>query len=164
MKQDLENTNYQNIIVDDGSGRISIRNFEEDSNFKNIEVGDFVLIIGRPREYLNEKYIVSEIIRKTENTLWMEAKKLELSNGSEIKTVATKEVIEEEIKENVEESIQGINSQIFNLIKEIDKGEGANIQDVITKSQIVNVEEIIENLLKHGEVFEIKPGKLKVLE
>jgi len=163
-KQDLENTNYQNILVDDGSGRISIRNFEEDSNFKSIEVGDFVLIIGRPREYLNEKYIVSEIIRKTDNTLWMEAKKLELSKGPEIKTTETKEVIEEEIKENVEEGIRGINSQIFNLIKEIDKGEGANIQDVITKSQIVNVEEIIKNLLKHGEVFEIKPGKLKVLE
>jgi len=34
-KENLENTNYQNLIIDDGSGRISIRSFEGNNNFSN---------------------------------------------------------------------------------------------------------------------------------
>jgi RPA family protein len=155
-KENLENTNYQNLLIDDGSGKISIRSFEEQNNFNSIDVGDFVLVIGRPREYFNEKYIVSEILKKIEDPLWVEVRKLELDK-KEIK-------VEQVIEESIEEPKDDINKKIFKLIKEIDIGEGADTQEVITKSNINKAEEIITNLLEHGEVFEIKPGKLKVLE
>lgn len=165
-KQDLEGTNYQSLLIDDGSGRISIRSFEERNNFNNIEIGDFVLIIGRPREYFNEKYIVSEVLKKIENPLWVELRKLELENKKALKEEEIKEEglvdKEESIKE--EEIKEDINSKIFDLIKEIDNGEGADIQELISKLNIEKAEDIITKLLKQGEVFEIKSGKLKVLE
>ena len=163
-KQNLENTNYQNIIIDDGSGRISIRSFDENNNFNNIEVGDIAHVIGRPRQYLNEKYIVSEILKKIENQLWVEIRKLELNGKKTTEENVDNnqsEVKKEEIKEEVEEDI---NTKIFNLIKEADSGEGADTQDIIKRSNIEKAEDIITKLLEQGEVFEIKPGKLKVLE
>ncbi len=166
-KQDLENTNFQNLLIDDGSGKISIRSFEEGTNFDDINVGDFVFVIGRPREYFNEKYIVSEILKTIDDQKWVEVRKLELEGKGKVKeevNIAESEVVEKE--ENVEEEQTGddINKKIFALIKEIDIGEGADTQEVITKSNIDEAEGIITKLLEQGEVFEIKPGKLKILE
>lgn len=165
-KQNLENTNYQNLLIDDGSGKISIRSFEEGTNFDDISVGELVFVIGRPREYFNEKYIVSEILKKIEDKQWVEVRKLELECKSEVKeevNIAEPEVVENEesIKEAQEDD--SINKKIFDLIKEIDIGEGADTQEVITKSNIDKAEGIITKLLEQGEVFEIKPGKLKIL-
>ncbi len=163
-KQPLEGTNYQSILVDDGSGKIIVRSFEENDSFKDIKIGDFVLIIGRPREYLNEKYIVAEIIKKIENPLWIEVRKLELENKKEIhKKDENKNKVEQIVTE--EETIQDdINSKIFRLIKEMDQGNGVEIDEVVSKSKVEKAEEIINKLLRAGEIFEIKPGKLKVLE
>ena len=41
---------------------------------------------------------------------------------------------------------------------------GIDIDEVIKKSNINGSEAIIINLLKEGDIFEIRPGKLKVLE
>jgi len=166
-KESLENSNYQNVIIDDGSGKIAIRSFEENNNFDNVSIGDLVLVIGRPREYLNDKYIVSEILKKVENPLWVEVRKLELVNdkvdaGKHISSETQEGVVKNEV---VEEAIEeDTNTKIFNLIKEIDNGGGADTQDVITKSNVERAEDIIKQLLEQGEVFEIKPGKLKILE
>lgn len=165
-KQNLENTNYQNMMIDDGSGRISIRSFDENNNFNNIEIGDIILVIGRPREYLNEKYIVSEILKKINDPLWVELRKLELSYKKEVNNEVVdsnkSDIKKEEVKEKQIED--DINTKIFNLIKEADSGEGADTEDIIKRSNIEKAEEIITKLLEQGEVFEIKPGKLKVLE
>ncbi len=163
-KQNLENTNYKSLLIDDGSGKIVIRSFEEGINFDDIDVGDFVLVIGRPREYLNEKYIVSEILKKINDLLWVEVRKLEVEDKKEVReqVVAESKVIGRE--EEVKEVESDINKKIFNLIKETDIGEGADTQDVIIKSNISEAEDIIKRLLERGEIFEIKHGKLKVLE
>ena len=166
-KQNLENTNYQSLLIDDGSGKISIRSFEEGNNFNNIEVGNFALVIGRPREYFNEKYIVSEILKKIEEPLWVELRKLELESKRDVKEQiesSESELVDKEEDVEEERIEDDINKKIFNLIKEIDAGEGADTQEVITKSNIDEAEGIIKKLLKEGEVFEIKSGRLKVLE
>ena len=62
-----QDINYQSIILDDGTGRISIRNFEQNNLFDNIKLGDIILLIGRPREYGNEIYILAETIKKIQN-------------------------------------------------------------------------------------------------
>jgi len=162
-KQNLENTSHQSLLIDDGSGKISIRSFEEQNNFDNIGIGDFVQVIGRPREYFNEKYIVSEILKKIEYPSWIEVRKLELKTKKEVKNKINIE--KSELTEVKEEKIgDNINKRIFSLIKEIDMGEGADTQEIITKSNIKEAEEIIKKLLEQGEIFEIKHGKLKVLE
>jgi hypothetical protein len=159
-KQDQENTSNKSLLIDDSSGKISIRSFEENDSWNNINVGEFVLVIGRPREYFNEKYIVSEILKKVDNPLWAEIRKLELEDKNEPEGSSKPETIEV----NDEPIVEDINKKIFDLIKDIDSGEGADTQEVITKSNIDKAEGIINSLLEQGEVFEIKPGKLKILE
>ncbi len=166
-KENLENTNYQILLIDDGSGKISVRSFEEGANFDKISIGDFVMVIGRPREYFNEKYIVTEILKKIEDPSWVEVRKLELNKSKPIIEKSTPQAETTEPKhnrENTEAKEEDINSRIFELIKEIDTGEGADTQEVITKSEIGGAESIITKLLEQGEVFEIKPGRLKILE
>lgn|SRR3989338_4997187 len=159
-KQNIENTNYQGMLIDDGSGKISVRSFER--SFDLLNVGDFVLVIGRPREYFNEKYIVAEIARKMENPLWAELRKIEIN-----KVACTEEElapVQEDAQEATPFSSETINQKIFELIREIDSGSGADTQEVITKSKMESAEDIITGLLERGEVFEIKPGRLKILE
>ncbi|HZX45564.1 MAG TPA: hypothetical protein VFF28_07835, partial [Candidatus Nanoarchaeia archaeon] len=117
-KQNIENTNYQGMLIDDGSGKISVRSFER--SFDLLNVGDFVLVIGRPREYFNEKYIVAEIARKMENPLWAELRKIEIN-----KVACTEEElapVQEDAQEATPFSSETINQKIFELIREIDSG------------------------------------------
>ena len=54
--------------------------------------------------------------------------------------------------------------KIFQLIKSTDSGEGADTEEVISKSNLENAEQLVKKLLEEGEIFEVKPGKLKILE
>jgi|SRR3989338_1394716 len=145
------------LVVDDGSGKITIRNFD-DRNLDDLGIGDIILVIGRPKEYNNEKYIAPEILKKIKNKKWIDFRKKEL--GTE-KIVGKKERIEE-VKE--EERIESPSEKILNLIKKLDLGEGVDFDEVINKANIREPEKIINNLLSEGEIFQNKPGKLKVLE
>ena len=69
---------YVVLDIDDGSGKISLRSFGSDLAMNNFEVGDIVLVVGRPREFNEQKYIAPEIIKKLDNIKWIELRKLEL--------------------------------------------------------------------------------------
>lgn len=161
LKQDNENLNYQNMILDDGSGKIPIRNFGKADSFREIGVGDVVLLIGRPRQFGSEKYIVPEILKKIENKKWIDVRRHELEKERKIIT----DVKEEEIKSvEIEGAEKSCNNKILQLVREYDFGGGADIDKIILKADVKEAENIIKNLLEEGEIFEIKPGKFKVLE
>ncbi|MBU1198449.1 MAG: hypothetical protein KKF46_08695 [Nanoarchaeota archaeon] len=147
------------VVIDDGSGRILLRSFENDA-FENINVGDLVLIIGRPRIYNEQKYVLPEIVKKIEQK-WGVYRQLKL------------EVLRKKIKvKKVENRIpvkgdtQPVNyfQKILEFIKDLDTGEGAETEEVIKRSQAKNAEELIQKLIEEGEIFEVRPGKLKILE
>lgn len=144
------NETYQSILIDDGSDKISVRAFDEKINFDGLEVGDIVLLIARLREFNGETYLTPEIIRKVENKGWIELRKLELGGGP-------KEKAKEEVVDNAETSVD----RALTVIRELDNGEGAVYENVVKK---LGDEGLISELLKQGELFEPKPGKLKVLE
>jgi RPA family protein len=153
-----------NVVLDDGSGKIPLRVFENNDFFKKVDIGDVILMIGRPREFGSEKYIIVEILKKIENPVWIDVRKMELSlnknlaiDSGEEKKANIQEDIIEEIKDDPCE-------RIFNLIKEIDKGEGVDVEEILSRIKDENVEKTIKRLLENGEIFEVKPGKLKVLE
>jgi RPA family protein len=152
-----EGLSYQSIILDDGTGRISIRNFEQNDLFNNIEIGDIILLIGRPREYGNEIYILPETLKKVQDKAWIKVRELELKNNRLIKKIEDKT----EPKEVVEDAVESISDKVIRIIKEKDQGEGIDFEDILKQ---VNNEKIIKELLKKGELFEIRPGRLKVLE
>jgi len=162
--------NYQSLTIDDGSGNISLRSFEKNETINNTEVGDVIIVIGRPREYGSEKYIVPEIIKKIDNKKWIDVRKIELDiKDLKIAELPAKEekVIVENIDSGPKEQTKNIinNSKlIYETVKKLDSGQGVDIDDIIKKTGIKDAEEIIKKFLREGEMFEISPGRIKILE
>ena len=149
-----QENNVQNILVDDGTGKISLRNFEAPFN---VNVGDIVLIVGRVWQFGNELYIAPEIIKKNIDTKWSAVWK-GLALKQDVQIVPK---IEEKVEEITitKEPKSNVNS-ILEKIKELDDGSGANYEEVLKTTD----EKTISSLLQQGEIFELKPGKLKVLD
>lgn len=141
------------LIVDDGTGSILIKTFNQS---KKLVIGKPVLIIGGLRESDSEKYVVAEIINQLQTKDWLKIRKLELKN-----TKTQKQDNLEEIKPKEKSNIY---EKIFTTIRNLDSGEGVNINEIIENSKIENCEAKINSLLLEGELFEIKQGKIKILE
>ena len=60
-----------------------------------------------------------------------------------------------------EESKETSSEKIIDYIKKNDQGDGVDVSEIF---KMENGERIINTLLEVGEVFEVKPGKIKVLE
>jgi len=155
--QKSELNNYKTLTIEDGTGKIYARVFENNLLLDKIDVSDVVLIIGRPREFSNEKYILIEVIRKTDPS-WAKVRELELGKNVEENNKSS------DSDNNIEEDIvPSSTNKIVKLIKELDKGEGVSIEEISSKD-IEDIDKRIDILLREGDIFEIKPGKLKVLE
>lgn len=152
-------TKENNVItIEDGTGKIQVRAFQETNTLKELKPGDIVLIIARPREYNSDKYLALEIIRKLNDKKWLELRQ------KEVQTQVLKPVIKEEsIQEQPTASTNNL-SLILEKIRELDTGDGVDIENLITQLNIDNANKHITTLLNEGEIFEIRPGKLKVLD
>lgn len=151
----------QFIFVDDGSAEIAVRSFNDSVIFKGLKIGDLLQIIGKVRAYNEEKYIVPEIIKILDNKKWIYVRKIEL----ERREISTSEKSDQEekpaAKQDSEKSIDMKEYEdVLKIIKGLDKGDGADFEEVVKSC----TEERVNNLLMNGEIFELKPGKLKVLE
>lgn len=179
-KQSSELGQSEIVVIDDGSGRISVRSFEGVS-FSRIKIGDVVILVGRPREYGGEIYIVPEIIRELEDKKWVDVRKVELELGRkrvvEMEKEDNKNIdVKEEIVHDVSSETKtgafekkpaeeiGPAEKIIECISNIDRGGGADFEEVIKEYNEENAEEIINSMLKRGDIFELKPGKLKILK
>jgi RPA family protein len=156
--------NSDSVYIDDGTDKIEARSFEDKTKFNDMTIGDIVLIIGRPREYNGKVYLNCEIIKKIVNKDWLEFRKKEIL----LKNIRMPDIPEQIIEESLEtpnrrekEEPDKID-EILMIIKEKDKGAGCEIVEITGKYP--KAEEIIEQLLLKGEIFEISPGKVKVLE
>ncbi len=207
-----------NILLEDGTGKIIVRSFEENKSIETLQIGEIILVIGKVRMFNEEKYISPEIIKK-KNPLWLKLRSLELKNNllekniepaeEELKKEVIKNsIIEEngfekgdiktekietnnieknklntknevkikvestkeenkELNEKIEEEIEEDNllpfQKINSLILELDTGDGVLIEEIIERSTLEDTENIIKVMLKNGEIFQIQPGKVKVL-
>jgi len=67
----------------------------------------------------------------------------------------------------LEEPVQQTASQfqkITEFIRDLDAGDGAEAEEVSKRTGFPNAPELIRKLVEEGEIFEIRPGRLKVLE
>ena len=53
--------------------------------------------------------------------------------------------------------------RISKIIKELDRGDGASIDDVMRLSKVSNGEEIISDMMMRGEIYEAKAGYIKLM-
>lgn len=155
------------FVLDDGTATITLRTFEEPIT---IAIGSAVQVIGRPRTYNNEFFLLYEIIKPVKNE-WLSYRKKELSQvpvveeDATMKTVPSQEEAGEEIV--VRTGKENIFSKLLRLIRSFDKennNEGARIEDLIAACEEAETEQVLNNLVEEGEVFEIRPGLIKVLE
>ena len=160
--------NYVNISIDDGTGRIYARAFDNAVLAGNIKVGDVVMIIGRPREFSSEKYILIEAI-KSISPAWAKFRIRELERGFKgshsyaAKNSAASEPDKLGQSENEDISYSSQSNNVIKMIKDLDKGDGVSIDDLLSKG-IENADSIIDALLRRGNIFETRHGKVKVLE
>src|SRR4030042_319255 len=124
------------------------------------EVGDLVLIIGRPRVYNEQKYLLPEIVKKI-NPRWGAYRQLQL----EILKKKTR-AIKKESRVILNEKEKSVNyfQKIVEFVKDLDDGSGADVNEVIKRADAPKGEELVQKLIEEGELFEIKPGRIKVLE
>ncbi len=170
--------NISTFLLDDGTGKIQLRFFEESEAAKKLQIGEALVLIGKIRAYNKELYLSPEITIKI-NPLWLKVRSLELRKNKNIGEVAKKakteedkninikeketseeEIVEEDLSLPIEELPR---EKIVKLIKELDRGEGVRIEEIITKSFLNDAEQLIEKMLEHGDLFQILPGKIKVL-
>jgi RPA family protein len=152
------------MTVDDGSGKITGRFFDAPERLSGFEIGDLVLIIGRPRDYNNQKFLTLEIVKKVDNKRWINYRRKELSliqKVRELDSLKTEKPLEPETVHF--ESTLSSKERITQIIKQLDTESGASIDDIILLSKISNAEDIIQDMMLKGEVFELKPGKLKLM-
>jgi len=145
------------IWLDDGTDKISLRTFENRAMLEKMEIGDATNVIGRPNQFGAEKYIVAESVKKV-SPVWMKVRQLELKP----REVPQKETPapEREMKKGGVSAAE----QIFRMIKELDLGGGADMERIVSGIQGQKAEEVIRRLLEEGEIFEVRPGRLKILE
>ncbi len=143
------------LIIDDGSGKIPLRSFGEVA-LERFDVGDKVLVIGRPRTYNEDLYLAAEIVKELDEDKWLEYRKKEIELMPRYEMEETEE---EEKKEDVQVEVD---KKIRKKIKDLDDGSGAEVEEVV--KDVSSGEAILNKLMEEGEVFEIKPGKVKVLE
>lgn len=177
----------QKIVIDDSTASIEIRSFEE-IKADDIKVGDNINIIGRPREFNDEIYILPEIVKKINDENFIEYRKEELKLRTKVKDIEKKINVKPSIPDISEEKEQGINQtnvaeskieeevvkanedetvgdykSLINKIEEMDSGDGVYVDDVISNVKITDCEKKIKKLLENGDIFEVKAGKVKVL-
>lgn len=144
---------------DDGTSRILVRAFEGSFDF-NCKTGDLVMVIGRPRMYNNEMFIVPELVKQI-SVQWAEFGKEKLKQLKR-----TKEQIQEipiRKTESTPAKLQDPTGQIMETISSLDNGNGAQIDSVLSKLSMQNAEDKINRLLEEGVLYSNKPGHVKIL-
>lgn len=174
---------FSSLTIDDGSGSIMLRDFDNKNKFESYSVGQVIMTIAKPRQFNDQMYLVTEIIKPIKNNKWVQLRKIELDKLSPIIVKVHKEADEPKLEEmktnselNTEEEIEdseeiivndvepeNIIDKVLTIIKNLDKGDGADIEDVIVGANIKDCEPLLDSLIKEGEIFEVRPGRIKVL-
>lgn len=164
------------FTIDDGSASMNVRVFEY--NKEAPSPGDVVSLVGRPREFQAQRYILPEGFSVVDPD-WMKIRKKELENinyDEIIKPINNNDVddiisqnaptsVVEDVKINEEEIVDESPMEnpieiLLSKIKDFDTGSGSPHEDILR----VCDEDMIQKLLESGEIFEIRPGMYKVLE
>lgn len=129
---------------------LKVRSLELQSNKKDQIIDEKDQIIGDEIDNLVEK------VKKIDLKL---IKKVEMVIPNEINKI---DKINEEVNEDLSLSLLPA-EKIIKLIKELDKGDGVLIEEIIEKSDLEETEQLLEIMMKRGDIFQNNPGKIKVL-
>lgn len=167
QKFESEDKNYVSVTVDDGSDTIRLKTWREDTSLlNNFNIGDLVLVIGKVKKFNEEIYIMPEIVKIVDPN-WLLVRKAEL-----IKEYGGIVLKQEKILQNnlvvEEETIVTSNKRqnVLNVIEKLDNEEGVEINKILeeTKNNEGEVKEVIDELIRDGEIYEIAQGRIRILK
>ncbi len=173
-----EDGNYFSFTLDDGSGTIRIKAFNEDTNnLLNFEKGDNVLVVGRVREYQEELYLSPEIVKKVTDPNIELIRKAELLNiygkpEKEVLISRTQFVTAQNQNNNSstespqvqDASHEELRQKIINyLMANDDSGAELSSLSKILDKDDTTTEAVVKELLTEGEIYENKPGHYKAI-
>ena len=172
-----DRTPQASIIVDDSTETIRVRVWKDDVKlFEDLQIGDIVNIVGRVREYETEKYISPEIVKKIENPNWELIHELEIieflsrlksdTNLQKISTEAQQITSTDSEPMKIDQNQKSIfKDKIVDLINELDKGSGVNINQLKEDAKIPENEfqNAIMELINEGAIYQPSPGKYRKL-
>ena len=159
-KYENDDGSYVSLTLDDGTSSIQTKSWKEDTkSLKGIEIGDLILTIAKIRNYNGENYLSPEIVKPLQELMWLELRKKELNKiyGPILET--------DTVPKKSEKFSSDQRQTIIKLVEELNSDDGADISEVISKSKMqeVDANRLIQELLKEGEIFEIRPGGLKII-
>jgi uncharacterized protein len=167
-------SNFASISLDDGSGTINVKAFKEDSTMlMEFLVGDLVMVLGRIREYNDERYILPEVVKKTDAN-WELLRKIELfkeygrpkkqafiSRENDLVQVSTEQG---EVVQEVDSVSSELRNKILNYVEKADD-DGADHGKILEALSLTDEEAdaVLKELLSEGEIYQSRPGKYKVI-
>jgi DNA polymerase III alpha subunit len=147
-----DNGKYAVLTLDDATDTITTRAFNEDvSLIEKAMEGDIVDVIGRVKEYEDERYINLETVSKIDDPNWEMVRGLELA--LKIKAPGG----DKDVK------VENQKSKVKDIIEHLDEGSGVKYLYIIEETGMSDekLEEILSELMEAGEVYEPKIGKFK---
>ncbi len=181
------------LLLDDGTGRAEARAFDDQKLFDNILLGDIILLIGRPRKHEGRLYVVAEIAKRLGSPKWLELRKAELARtekgvpvlekknvpltpqplvpeekkGEKLKKTKDEKrsarPVQKPVVKKDDDALMLTSDKVLVTIKELDDGAGAPVEKIIARLGGA-AETALTDLMAEGEIFEIRPGRVKVLE
>ena len=133
-----------------------------DSNMETLRLLELESILKEQRKKIKD---VSEIQKQTSDLNELKAVvKQKMKVGEAEGILEAQEKMEAVTEEKTITSAE-IKSKILNIIEKLDKGKGADYQDILKKSGIPenDVDFAIQDLLESGVCYEPTPGKIKKL-
>ena len=150
------------FVLDDGSGQLTAKRFDKAISMDNVESGDAVLVIGRPRSHDDTVFIGAETVKALNDKDWVSIHQdiVEALYDRDAETEA-EQMTSTMTTEN--ETTVNYTEDLLDSIRDHDDGDGAPTNKVIESSDLDDPEEYVEVLINEGEIFEIRPGRLKIL-
>jgi len=177
-----DNKPYATFTLDDGTGQIRAKFFEDINLLEDINVGDTVLLVGWLRHFNDELYLQPEIVKKLD-VRWIIARKLELERdyGKNVMQIhqpmqemeqqfprANEEEIsvhEEKIEMNNEKEQpkkeHNLKDDILDLVTK--NNEGIDIEKIILSLNypVAEINSAITELIEEGKIYEPQPGRIR---
>jgi len=178
-----DNKPYATFTLDDGTGQIRAKFFEDINLLEDINVGDTVLLVGWLRHFNDELYLQPEIVKKLD-VRWIIARKLELERdyGRNVMQIQQPRqemeqsfpraneyneevtVHEEKIEMSKEEKPKkehNLKDDILDLVTK--NNEGIDIEKIILSLNypVAEINSAITELIEEGKIYEPQPGRIR---
>jgi len=153
-------------LIDDGTGNVLLRSAQAVPDLLSAPLGSIIFCIGRVRTLGNERYVSIETAHVLHNTYWLTYRKFETALFRESATPVqnppperTTPAVAAQIPIEHEEW----RDQLLKAIHLLDTGDGADVNLILRQTKQED-DTLIQKLIRDGDVYEIKPGKIKTLE